>query len=88
MKKSCKDGSLSGKIYLYFCIKCFRAPGEEKRPPCASLHRAAFLKKWDQKSALRAVRGKGSTSRMFCMPVRYITSRSKPRPKPACGVVP
>ena len=42
----------------------------------------------NQYSALPVVRGKGSTSRMFCMPVRYITSRSKPRPKPACGVVP
>ena len=27
-----------------------------------------------------AVRGKGSTSRMFWMPVRYMIMRSKPRP--------
>ena len=27
-----------------------------------------------------AVRGKGSTSRMFWMPVRYMIIRSKPRP--------
>ena len=37
-----------------------------------------------QKSALPTVRGWGRTSRMLETPVRYITSRSKPRPKPAC----
>ena len=37
-----------------------------------------------QNSALPTVRGWGSTSRMLAMPVRYITIRSKPRPKPAC----
>ncbi len=31
-------------------------------------------------SRLPVVRGKGSTSRMFAMPVTYITMRSKPRP--------
>ena len=34
-------------------------------------------------SQLPTVRGKGMTSRMFPMPVRYMTQRSKPRPKPA-----
>ena len=82
MKKSCKDGSLSGKIYLYFCIKCFRAPGEKK----AALRVAAQggPENWDQKSALRAVRGKGSTSRMLLTPVRYMMRRSNQMPKPAC----
>ena len=41
-----------------------------------------------QNSALPVVRGKGSTSRMLAMPVRYMIMRSKPMPKPACGVVP
>ena len=35
------------------------------------------------KSQLLTVRGKGMTSRMLPMPVKYITQRSKPRPKPA-----
>ena len=37
-----------------------------------------------QNSALPTVRGWGSTSRMLAMPVRYMTIRSNPRPKPAC----
>lgn len=37
-----------------------------------------------QNSALPTVRGCSSTSRMLLTPVRYITIRSKPRPKPAC----
>ena len=37
-----------------------------------------------QNSAFPTVLGWGSTSRMLAMPVRYITIRSKPRPKPAC----
>ena len=37
-----------------------------------------------QKSALPTVRGCSSTSRMLLTPVRYMTIRSKPRPKPAC----
>ena len=39
-------------------------------------------------SQLLTVLGKGSTSRMFEMPVRYMTQRSKPRPKPAWRAVP
>ena len=35
------------------------------------------------RSQLRTVRGKGIASRMLPMPVRYMTQRSKPRPKPA-----
>ena len=38
---------------------------------------------YNYRSQLPTVRGKGSTSRMFEMPVRYMTQRSKPRPKPA-----
>ena len=34
-------------------------------------------------SQLPTVLGKGRTSRMLPIPVRYITQRSKPRPKPA-----
>jgi len=34
-------------------------------------------------SQVPTVLGNGSTSRMLPMPVRYITQRSKPRPKPA-----
>ncbi len=37
----------------------------------------------DQKSAFPTVRGCSSTSRMLLTPVRYMTMRSKPRPKPA-----
>lgn len=37
-----------------------------------------------QNSAFPTVLGWGSTSRMLAMPVRYITIRSNPRPKPAC----
>ena len=39
-------------------------------------------------SQLPTVRGNGSTSRMLEMPVRYMTQRSKPRPKPAWRVEP
>lgn len=35
------------------------------------------------KSQFPTVRGNGRTSRMFAIPVRYMTQRSKPRPKPA-----
>ena len=42
----------------------------------------------DQNSALPVVRGKGSTSRMLETPVKYMIRRSKPKPKPAWGVVP
>jgi len=41
-----------------------------------------------QNSASRGARGKGITSRMFAMPVTYMSRRSKPKPKPACGTVP
>ena len=44
--------------------------------PC----RAFFF---SQNSALPTVRGWSSTSRMLLTPVRYMTMRSKPRPKPA-----
>ena len=37
---------------------------------------------------LPTVRGKRMTSRMFCMPVQYMTMRSKPRPYPPCGTEP
>lgn len=51
---------------------------------------AALRSGWGlvQQGALPGVRGKGITSRMFCMPVTNCTSRSKPRPKPACGTLP
>ena len=35
------------------------------------------------RSQLLTVLGKGITSRMLPMPVRYMTHRSKPKPKPA-----
>ena len=41
-----------------------------------------------QNSADLGVRGKGMTSRMFCMPVTKRMRRSKPRPKPAWGQEP
>ena len=41
-----------------------------------------------QNSALPGVRAKGMTSRIFGTPVRNISSRSNPRPNPACGTVP
>ena len=43
---------------------------------------------FNQKSAFPTVRGCSSTSRMLLTPVRYITIRSKPNPKPACLQVP
>ena len=42
----------------------------------------------NQKSALPTVRGCSSTSRMLLTPVRYMTMRSKPRPKPAWRQLP
>ena len=39
-------------------------------------------------SQLPTVLGKGIASRMLPMPVRYMTQRSKPRPKPAWRVEP
>ena len=39
-------------------------------------------------SQLPTVRGNGSTSRMLEMPVRYMTQRSKPRPKPEWRALP
>ncbi len=65
-------------------------------PACASALDAALLLERQklciavkstevhQNSALPTVRGCSSTSRMLLTPVRYITIRSKPRPKPAC----
>ena len=59
-------------------------PGKQKlslQPKKAAAEAAAFFS-----SSIRvyqkpyAVRGKGSTSRMFWMPVRYMIIRSKPRP--------
>ncbi len=41
-----------------------------------------------QNSAFPGVRAKGITSRMFGTPVRNISNRSNPSPKPACGTVP
>lgn len=41
-----------------------------------------------QNSACFGARGNGITSRMFCIPVRNIMARSKPRPNPAWGTVP
>ena len=41
-----------------------------------------------QNSAEPVVLGKGRTSRMLLMPVRYMIRRSKPRPKPAWCVPP
>ncbi len=55
------------------------ATGSGPSPPSRSRY---------QKSALPVVRGKGSTSRMLAMPVRYMIMRSKPMPKPACSAVP
>ena len=52
-------------------------PGSESLP--ASTGRAEIL----YNSQLFTVLGKGITSRMLDIPVRYMTQRSKPRPKPA-----
>jgi hypothetical protein len=41
-----------------------------------------------QNSAEPGTRGNGITSRMFAIPVMNCTTRSKPRPKPACGTEP
>ena len=58
---------------------CKKAPA-----PCPLLGRTPGSLIFCQKSALPTVRGWGRRSRMLETPVRYITSRSKPRPKPAC----
>ena len=47
-----------------------------------------FLEEPAYSSQLPTVRGNGSTSRMLEMPVRYMTQRSNPRPKPAWRVEP
>ena len=47
-----------------------------------------FLEAPVYSSQLPTVRGNGSTSRMLEMPVRYMTQRSKPKPKPAWRVEP
>ena len=52
-------------------------------PPDARRHQKPSRTPAHQNSALPTVRGCGSTSRMLETPVRYITRRSKPRPKPA-----
>ena len=41
-----------------------------------------------QNSACPGARGNGIASRILLSPQMYTTSRSKPRPKPACGTVP
>lgn len=41
-----------------------------------------------QNAACPGARGKGTTSRMFCIPVQNMTARSKPIPKPAWGTAP
>ena len=60
--------------------RCWQANAQKRRaarrPPPLSV-------RFSQKSALPTVRGCSSTSRMLLMPVRYMTIRSKPRPKPA-----
>ena len=68
----------------------------KRTPACASALDAAILLERQklciavkspevhQNSALPTVRGCSSTSRILLTPVRYITIRSKPRPKPAC----
>ena len=62
-------------------------PSRKKRAPPPG--RAPFqTDSIHQKSALPTVRGCSSTSRMLLTPVRYMTIRSKPRPKPACLQVP
>ena len=58
------------------------------RPPHYGALVAAATLFFCQKSALPVVLGKGSTSRMLAMPVRYMIMRSKPMPKPACFAVP
>ena len=66
--------------------KCFSLHAKKGAPPSG---RAPFqTDSIHQKSALPTVRGCSSTSRMLLTPVRYMTIRSKPRPKPACLQVP
>ena len=76
----CK-GRVFVKLKMRFFCWFFHAPQNKKksRPENGQLYRAFG---GDQNSATPVVRGKGSTSRMLEMPVRYITSRSKPMPNP------
>ena len=64
---------------------CF---GKKSAPGSRLLPGASFVQNRDQKSALPTVRGCSSTSRMLLTPVRYMTMRSKPRPKPAWRQLP
>ena len=60
-----------------------------KMPPEADRFRGrSSCTNRNQKSALPTVRGCSSTSRMLLTPVRYMTMRSKPRPKPAWRQLP
>ena len=74
--------SLCMGIIPHFCRK--HISQDVKRDGC--LQPSLFMSY--QNSALPTVRGWGSTSRMLETPVRYMTRRSKPRPKPACLQLP
>ena len=56
------------------------SPGEKNNKDRERISRSAVS---SYNSQLPTVRGNGITSRMFDTPVRYITQRSKPSPKPA-----
>ena len=80
-------GPESHRITQYlFGEKCFSPTRPAIRE--SALHRPdapapTHPGKENQNSAVPTVRGWGSTSRMLLTPVRYMTIRSKPRPKPA-----
>ena len=59
-------------------------PTEDQKKKLRRTAESLFRLYCSQKSALPTVRGCSSTSRMLLTPVRYMTIRSKPRPKPAC----
>ena len=61
-----------------FLIERWPFPTREWPSLCSFFYHMMFL----------TLLGKSVTSRMFSMPVTYITKRSKPRPKPPCGTVP
>ena len=61
---------------------------QQNTPGSRLLPGVSFAQNQNQKSALPTVRGCSSTSRMLLTPVRYMTMRSKPRPKPAWRQLP
>ncbi len=88
-RPACAALAGQGKSLRLPCGAMWTSRHTHKKGPCrmaGPFHKADI--RFYQKSALPTVRGCSSTSRMLLTPVRYMTIRSKPRPKPACLQLP